>query len=92
MLNHPVKQVSELADHRQQLKNRVFEKGIGKIPLAKYNWLNFFLSDQDKIDMFILGVKTATKFLIEFDWAAYKDDRVIMQVTLNQNKDNAPAI
>jgi NTE family protein len=40
------------------LKNEVYQKGIGKIPLSKYNWLNFFLSDQDKIDMFIQGFKS----------------------------------
>jgi NTE family protein len=74
------------------LKNKVFEKGIGKIPLSEYNWLNFFLSDQDKIDMFVLGVKTATKFLIEFDWDAYKNDRATMQVTLNLKKESSAAV
>ena len=66
------------------LKNKVYEKGIGKVPLANYNWLNFFLSDQDKIDMFVIGAKAATKFLIEFDWDSYKNDRSTMQVTLNK--------
>ncbi|MEO6673488.1 MAG: patatin-like phospholipase family protein, partial [Ginsengibacter sp.] len=42
------------------LKNRVFEKGVGKIPLSAYNWLNFFITDEDKIDMFVLGAQTAT--------------------------------
>ena len=65
-----------------------YEKGIGKIPLSDYNWLNFFLSNQDNIDMYILGVKTATKFLIEFDWDAYKNDRTTMQVILNSNKES----
>jgi NTE family protein len=73
------------------LKNKVFEKGIGKIPLSDYNWLNFFLSDQDKIDMFILGAKTATDFLIGFNWDAYKNDRTTMQVTLNLNKESSAA-
>lgn len=68
------------------LKNKVYEKGIGKIPLAGYNWLNFFLSDQDKIDMFVLGAKAATKFLMEFDWEDYKNNRTIMQMTLNKEK------
>jgi NTE family protein len=73
------------------LKNKVYEKGIGKIPLSDYNWLNFFITDQDKIDMFVLGVKTATKFLLEFDWGTYKDDRITMQVTLNLNKESTAA-
>jgi NTE family protein len=68
------------------LKNKVFEKGIGKIPLAKYNWLNFFLTDQDKIDMFILGAQSATDFLMKFDWDNYKGARSNMQKKLNAEK------
>ncbi|HJY23318.1 MAG TPA: hypothetical protein VJ279_10555, partial [Hanamia sp.] len=68
------------------LKNKVYEKGIGKVPLAEYNWLNFFLSDHDKIDMFVKGAQAATKFLKEFDWDAYKNNRTLMQVTLNEQK------
>jgi NTE family protein len=68
------------------LKNKVYEKGIGKVPLAEYNWLNFFLSDEDKVNMFVKGAQAATKFLKEFDWDAYKNNRTIMQVTLNEQK------
>ncbi len=64
------------------LKNKFFEKGIGKIPLSDYNWLNFFIKDKDKIDMFILGAKAATEFLIDFDWNQYKNDRMQMQTRL----------
>ena len=73
------------------LKNKVYEKGIGKIPLADYNWLNFFLSDQDKINMFVLGVKSATTFLIEFDWNTYKGERETMQIQLNKETVTSPA-
>jgi NTE family protein len=68
------------------LKNKVYEKGIGKVPLAEYNWLNFFLSDEDKVNMFVKGAQAATKFLKEFDWDAYKNNRTLMQVTLNEQK------
>ncbi len=64
------------------LKNKFFEKGIGKIPLSGYNWLNFFLSDKDKINMFVLGAKAATGFLIDFNWDDYKNDRKKMQAKL----------
>ncbi|MGN6532531.1 MAG: patatin-like phospholipase family protein [Ginsengibacter sp.] len=64
------------------LKNKFFEKGIGKIPLSDYNWLNFFLKDQDKINMFVLGAKAAAEFLIGFDWNQYKNDRIQMQAKL----------
>ena len=62
-----------------QLKNKVFKKGIGSILLVQYNWLNFFLSDKDKIDMFVLGAKAACEFLKGFDWQAFKNDRESMQ-------------
>ena len=66
------------------LKNKVYEKGIGKVPLAGYNWLNFFLSDKDKIDMFVIGAKAATQFLKDFDWNDYKNNRTMMQMTFNK--------
>jgi NTE family protein len=66
------------------LKNKFFERGIGKIPLSDYNWLNFFLKDEDKINMFVLGAKAATQFLIDFDWEEYKRDRSQMQVKLTE--------
>jgi NTE family protein len=68
------------------LKNKMYEKGIGKVPLAGYNWLNFFITDKDKIGMFVAGAKAATQFLIEFDWNNYKAARVNMQKTLTEDK------
>ncbi len=69
-----------------QIKNKVFKKGVGSIPLWQYNWLNFFLTDQDKIDMFVAGAEAATKFLLGFDWEHYKNDREFMQQELLKNK------
>lgn len=64
------------------LKNKMYEKGIGKVPLSDYNWLNFFLTNKDKVNMFIAGAKAATEFLIDFDWQTYKDARKNMQIKL----------
>ena len=66
------------------LKNKFFRKGIGKIPLAGFNWLNFFLKDEDKIKMFVLGAQAATKFLEEFEWQTYKDERTILRSKLSE--------
>ena len=60
------------------LKNKVFQKGIGTIQLSEYNWLNFFLTPQDKINMFVKGAEAATAFLINFNWEEYKNDRNAM--------------
>lgn len=57
------------------LKNKVFRRGIGTIRLQEYNWLNFFLSDQDKVTMFVKGAQAAQAFLTTFDWPAYQDAR-----------------
>jgi NTE family protein len=66
------------------IKNNVFKKGIGKIPLAEFNWLNFFISDQDKLKMFIRGAEAARDFLLTFDWPQYQKERTQMQMTLNE--------
>lgn len=57
------------------LKNKMFQKGIGKVPLAGYNWLNFFLEPKEMKDMFAIGAKAATDFLLNFKWDDYKADR-----------------
>lgn len=57
------------------LKNRILDKGIGKVPLFGFNWLNFFMKEDEKIEMFVRGAEAATDFLINFDWQDYKQDR-----------------
>jgi len=72
------------------IKNAVFEKGIGVIKLSEYNWLNFFLSDQEKKDMFIKGAQAAKEFLIRFDWKSYQQERTAMQIRLNEENKAEP--
>ena len=57
------------------LKNKVFRKGIGIVPLGGYNWLNFFLQKEDKINMFLCGARAAQEFLEKFNWDEYKNAR-----------------
>ena len=64
------------------IKNKVFKKGIGTIKLSGYNWLNFFLTDEDKINMFVKGAQAAKDFLLKFDWYDYKEDRDKMRKEL----------
>ena len=67
------------------IKNSVFKKGIGVIKLSEFNWLNFFLTDEDKIKMFIRGAESATEFLLGFNWPQYQEDRIAMQQVLNRD-------
>jgi len=39
------------------------------------NWLNFDMSDNAKVVLFMNGVEAAIKFLTDFDWEAYKRKR-----------------
>lgn len=68
-----------------QIKNRVYSQGIGTIPLSEFNWLNFFLTDQEKITMFEKGAQAATDFLLKFNWEKYKNDRATMQSNIEGN-------
>ena len=64
------------------IKNAFYRKGIGTVPMKDFGWLNFFLSDADKIEMFVLGARAATRFLLDFDWESYKNQRQQMQEKL----------
>lgn len=57
------------------LKNKVAQKGIGKIHVADFNWLNFFLTNQQQVDLFARGAEAAGQFLQEFNWNEYKGNR-----------------
>lgn len=66
------------------IKNKIYEKGIGKIKVLGYNWLNFFMTDEEKKALFILGAQAATQFLLNFDWEEYKCTRIEMQQVLDK--------
>ena len=68
------------------IKNKVYEKGIGKINVSEYNWLNFFLTKKDKLNMLVKGAGAATDFLMDFDWQDYKMARADMQEQMNNTK------
>jgi NTE family protein len=74
------------------LKNAVFSRGVGSVKLfdPKYNWLDFFLSDQTKLDLFLQGALAAKKFLLDFNWEDYKAARRDMQSQIQQNIQTPP--
>ncbi|GAA5176685.1 patatin-like phospholipase family protein [Niveibacterium umoris] len=56
-------------------KNPDFKQLVTYIDTADHDWLNFSLSDADKLDLFDRGAKAAFRFLEGFDWQRYKDTR-----------------
>lgn len=45
------------------------------IDTGEHHWLNFFMTDEDKADLFTRGALAAADFLESFDWEAYKELR-----------------
>lgn len=76
------KMLSALRSHYDKdflQQHAVYQKGVGKIDLSKFNWLNFFLSDDDKKELFFKGAEAATDFLLQFDWPQYKEDQRVFR-------------
>ena len=55
--------------------NPDFRHLITYINSGDHNWLNFGLTDEEKIDLFIRGAQSAAAFLTTFDWKKYKEMR-----------------
>ena len=51
---------------------------IGFIDSGDYNWLDFSISEEGKLDLFVRGARAAAAFLKNFDWAAYKQLRATL--------------
>jgi len=57
--------------------NPDFRHLIAYIDTGTHNWLNFGLSDEAKVDLFIRGAQSAAAFLSTFNWANYKKIREV---------------
>ena len=55
--------------------NQDYRMLVSCIGTGEHNWLNFDMSDEDKIDLFTKGAEEADRFLREFDWLDYKKVR-----------------
>lgn len=56
---------------------------VGWIDVKEFNWLNFNISDEDKIALFRRGAQAAEQFLRTFEWREYRQLRAsVAQETL----------
>src|SRR5262249_30165271 len=53
-------------------KNRAYNMGVKNIDVQKHSWLNFFMKDEEKIELFKKGAQAAADFLKTFNWELYK--------------------
>jgi len=62
----------QIRDFEFIFNNREFEQLVAYVETDDYNWLNFNLGKEEKIGLFLNGVKSACVFLKDFDWKRYK--------------------
>ncbi|WP_338793638.1 patatin-like phospholipase family protein [Bernardetia sp. MNP-M8] len=70
-----VESMRQIADYNFILRNPDYRQLITWIDIGSHNWIDFTLSDDDKLDLFVRGAKAAAYFLKTFDWQKYKDTR-----------------
>lgn len=56
-------------------KNPDFKHLIGYIDTDGHNWLDFNMTEDAKVNLFIRGAQKAAEFLNSFNWEQYKDIR-----------------
>lgn len=62
-------------DYEFILRNEDYRQLVSHIDVGNHNWLNFSITDEAKVDLFVRGAKAADRFLRTFDWDKYKDIR-----------------
>ena len=56
-------------------RNRDYKHLVCHIDVGEHNWLDFSISEKNKIDLFVRGARAAAAFLDEFNWEDYKKIR-----------------
>ena len=69
-------------------KYKAFSLGVKTVDLTGHSWLNFFLDDQEKKELFKKGAQAAIDFLLAFDWIDYKNQRLKNAAVLEGQKEN----
>lgn len=65
--------VRNLRDHEFLVQNPEYKELIEYINVDDFNWLDFAISDEDKLRLFERGAKAARDFLLRFRWLKYKN-------------------
>lgn len=68
----------QIRDFEVISKNRDYVNLIAPIDDSGINWLDFNISDEKKILLFVRGVQAACTFLQKFDWNNYKPLRQVL--------------
>ena len=64
--------IRHLHDYDFILQNPDYKHLVSKVDIGNHDWLNFGISNEDKIDLFYRGARAAADFLRAFNWQGYK--------------------
>ena len=68
-------------------KNQSYNMGIGYVEIGEtLSWLNFYMNEAEKEELFKIGAKAALDFLRTFDWDDYKNKRKAEQMHMVNTK------
>jgi NTE family protein len=56
-------------------RNPDYEKLVAYIDTGEHGWLDFDMSKEAKVDLFVRGARKAAEFLTTFNWEEYKEIR-----------------
>ncbi|MFP4469100.1 MAG: patatin-like phospholipase family protein [Bacteroidales bacterium] len=71
--------IRHLHDYDFILRNPDYKLLLEKIDIGQHNWLNFALTPEAKVDLFVRGARSAANFLRKFNWQRYKRVRAALQ-------------
>ena len=70
-------------------KNQSYNMGIGYVEIGEtLSWLNFYMNDTEKEELFKIGAGAALEFLARFEWEDYKTKRASDSIANNSNNPN----
>lgn len=67
-------------------RNSDYRHLVHCLNVDKFNWLDFRMSDDSKVELFAVGVRGAVEFLKTFDWEAYKKLRAAKVQVVQQSR------
>lgn len=76
MMGAMISSMRQIYDYDFLKRNPDYSQLICHVDADKdFNWLDFEISREDQVKMFVHGATEAVRFLETFDWTAYKDTR-----------------
>lgn len=77
-LNGNFSAARHLRDQEFIFSNPDYRHLVKEINVGDHNWIDFGISDEGKVDLFLRGAKAARDFILEFDWERYKITRATL--------------